>query len=311
MSCRQSVFPILFAGNEEAQMCLSKINLTLFKSLSWLLLLLLAGCGPSSFRVDPASNPNIEVIISYEENGGGILSPEGDKLVYETSQPSGLFLLNTQTQQKYELDNNSCDFAQWLDNNILSCWINMNPTSIVVTDDNLRKISLQQVDEKETDVQALLEDKVIYQLSDKPAFIALHQDYKDHPDENYYVTVKDVDEVLQGHTSITLPVRGPVIQLGEKLYSHNKEYYFAKRTSYSAAIYNAATDKKLAEFNERDPNAIHFLGWAADNSGVYFMVVPGGMLNNPRHGLFKLNVPSSTTFDSSALLRSISIDTSG
>ncbi len=283
----------------------------LLACLNILLLLLLVGCGPSSFRVDPASNPNIEVIASYEENGSGKLSPEGDKLVYRTINPYSLFLLNTQTQEKYELDNDSCGFFQWIDNDLLLCRVNGNPTSMVVTDDNLRNIPLQQVDEKETDVQTLLEDKVIYQLSDKPAFIALHQDYKDHPDENYYVTVEDADEVLQGRTSITLPVRGPVIQLHEKLYSHNKEFYFTLDTNSSASIHNATTDEELSEFSEHDPNAIHFLGWAADNSGVYFMVVPGGMLNNPRHGLFKLNVPSPTMFDSSALLHSTPNNTPG
>jgi hypothetical protein len=281
------------------------------KNFVWLLLPLLAGCGPSSFRVDPASNPNIEVIISYEEDGGGRLSPEGDKLLYKTYTPPGLFILDTRTHEKYELDDDDCDFHQWLNNELLLCRIYGDPTRIVVTDDNLSTIALRRVDEQETDISTLLEDKVIYTLSDKPSFIALHQDYKNYPDENYYIIAKDVDEALRGRSSTALPARRPLVQLGEKLYSPNKKYYYTERTSYSAAIHDAATDKKLAEFNERDPNAIGFLGWAADSSGVYFMVSPGGMYNNPRHGLFKLNVPSPTTSDSSALLPSISIDTFG
>lgn len=276
-------------------------------------LFVLLGCGSFlDFKTTPKFNRNVEVIASKEEQPDAwMLSPTGDKLVYRTGNPASLFLLDTQTQQKHNLNDNKCERFRWLDNTLLLC-TNYNSASLIVADDDFKMIPLQQIDGQKTDVANLLDDKLIYRFKDEPAFIVLNRDYREHPNENYYITVGDVEATLQGRTSITIPDPGwqaPLIQLGEKLYSPNQEFYFTKITQNFVAIHKAPTDEELSEFSDRDPNVIQFIGWAADSSGVYVALIPGGMFNDPRKGLYKLKVPLEPTSKTSDLSQPIPTDT--
>jgi hypothetical protein len=246
-------------------------------------------------------NPNLEVIIPKEENmTAWMLSPQGDKIVYWVSGSSNPFLLTPATQQRQELNISYCDFG-WLDDNLLWC-INENEQAFVIPTDDFGTIPLQQAEAQQADLAALLKDKIVYKLDygygeKKQALLVLDTDYKLHPEENYLIPIKDTDPVWQedypvmSHFSYRTS-----IPLGEKVYSPDKVFYFTvingEDNNQFVTIYKTATNEKLSEFSEGDPNDIEFGGWADDSSGVYFMVAPGGMFNTiPGNVLYKLKVP--------------------
>jgi hypothetical protein len=241
-------------------------------------------------------NPNLEVIVPKEEvMDAWVLSLEGDKIVYSDSQSS--FLLIPATQQKYDL-NVLCYYFGWLDDTTLWC-INQHDQALVISIDDFMTIPLQQIEAQQANLAVLLEDKMVYKLDygygkKKQALLVLDTDYRLHPNENYLIPVKDADPIWQeDYPAMYFPYKTPV-PTGEKVYSPDKAFYFItfkEDNKQFITIYEANTDKKLAEYSEGEPNLVEFGGWADDSSGVYFGVFPGGMYGDGRQAFYKLKVP--------------------
>jgi hypothetical protein len=138
--------------------------------------------------------------------------------------------------------------------------------------------------------------------------LILNPDYKSNLDENYYIIVSDADRILEEHPFITIPNRSDITSLsdeqdavewGEQVPAPNEKFYYVviiQDVSYPdpsklIEIHRISDDQKVAEFGIRDPNFFDIGGWAADSRGVYFGVVSGGMLNDPRRSIRILQVP--------------------
>ncbi|MFC1976274.1 hypothetical protein ACFLXQ_07735 [Chloroflexota bacterium] len=253
-----------------------------------ILLLLLLGCSlPFGCSTEPI---NIEVIVPDSEKiADWTLSPEGDKIVYESQIEDSVttFLLSPATGQKHQLD--KCNPFGWLDNTLLQC-----PKSIIVTDD-LFTIPLKEITPSKVELEKLLQNAgTIYKFEAIPKwFVVLDPNYRDHADKNYLVIVDDVDNVLQGYTYLTIPASSPpTASPGKKVYSPNKAYYYVSDGT-ALTIHNSATDEKIVEFKIEDgPKDLLFGGWAADSSGVYFQVFDFGFrVFSEDQGIKKLRVP--------------------
>jgi hypothetical protein len=247
-------------------------------------------------------NPNLEVIIPKEEvMTAWALSPQGDKIVYWVSGSSKPFLLTPATGQKIQLDI-FCNYFGWLDDTTLWC-INESGQALIMPTDDFVAIPLEKIEAQQTDLVALLKDKIVYKLDygygeKKQALLVLDTDYKLHPNENYLIPIKDTDPVWQeDYPVMYYPYKTPV-STGEKVYSPDKAFYYSVVNwgneygpTRSVAIYKAITDEKLAEFEVKDPARINVGGWTEDNSGVYASFEPGGMYGDGRNILYKLRVP--------------------
>ena len=88
-----------------------------------------------------------------EKPSSWILSPEGDKIVYETGaeNTTNTYLLFPASGQKHKLDN--CSSFTWLDNTHLQCPKNL----IVVTSDYaLIRVPLKEITPSRADLDRLL-----------------------------------------------------------------------------------------------------------------------------------------------------------
>jgi hypothetical protein len=234
---------------------------------------------------------DVETVLPLDEvRCGWLLSPGGDKVVYGSDSVMLMFLSIKQRHKILDI----CSGFGWLDNTILYF-----PFENVIVDTNdFSKISYKVVNASEINWETLLTGaETIYALKSEPNFIfVLAPDYKRNPNRNYWINeVENIDEILQGHSYVSVPSIDYNPRLGEKIYSPNQAHYYLFEGDAEGAvitIYDATNDKQLAQ-TPPDERLYQMAGWAADNTGVYFQLIPtglGGMFSN-RSPLYKLRVP--------------------
>lgn len=231
----------------------------------------------------PASLPdNIEIVVPESEKPGNwLLSPNGDKIVFGSFKDTRMaFMLFTETKQKHNLGD--CTNYTWVDNMTLYCY---DRSSIIVANnevDSLAAISLKKVKATDIDLASLLQRAgAIYgfECSNLSSNLWLRDVVSSSGDsQNYLVEgIESITEILQAYRFDTVscikPVGGPV----EKVHSPDSRYYFnvvlTANNQAALTVYEATSDKEVAEFVTNELESIILGGWAADNSGVYFQVV--------------------------------------
>ncbi len=263
----------------------------------WLIItVLLFGCG---WPFGQETNPNIEIIIPKDEDiRGWILSPGGDKIIYDSIPNESVIdvLFFLETQQKDTIDNCSTSVI-WLDNTKLLCLNDNGGSASVLTADDLTRVHLQEIKDSAVNLEKLLQNAgTIYRYEGEYNFSAednaifiLSPDYKSNKDENFRLIVENVDEALAGYDYMVIPQQKTSILSGREQSSDGKYYYILKNSVLK--IYDAATDEMLVEYNFFDQGQIVMGGWARDNSGVYFQPMRGGGLAHTEPGaIMKLKV---------------------
>lgn len=230
---------------------------------------------------------DVETVLTVDEvNRGWLLSPGGDKITYGTGNGYTLMFLATGLRHKLE---GTCGGSTWLDNTTFVC-----NSYIIVTNETVDKVSINSVKAAAVNLEEILAKAgTIYKLEQYQFIVVLDADYKHNPDGNYWVTeVKNIDDVLQGHNYISIPPTDYNPRSG-KIYSPNKAYYY-EFTGTVITLYEATSDKKFSQ-TPRDKRLYQIGGWAADNSGVYYQLVPKGFVGNISP-LYKLKVPQPFPF---------------
>ncbi len=240
---------------------------------------------------EPLPN-NVEVIVADEGFSDWELSPEGDRIIYETNDT---FLLFPATQQKQSLSN--CRIQTWLDNDIIFC----NDRFLIEINNEtgeLMTVSVHKVNASEVDLETMLQQTgSIYNFRGNSdlSHALLLQNVVNLPDPNkhYLVTnIKNIEVVSQTYSTTPLPLSWWSDSL-KKTFSPNGLYYYEYSRGQSLTIFSAKTNNKVSEFVEDSTVYFRFGGWAADNSGVYFEMDSRMMLVDPTHlnQLLKLKVP--------------------
>lgn len=249
-------------------------------TLAFIILILLCG-GWWFFTGD------VETVLSLNElRGGWLLSPGGDKILYTSEEHNVLMLLST--EKKFNLKENCLGYT-WLNNTDLVC------SSVIIDTKNMIKVPIQDVKASEVNLDMLLMAAgTIYKLEQYNDIVLLGDNYKQNLNKSYWVTeIKNVDQVLQDRSYITVPSVDYNPRPGEKIYSPNQAYYYLYGGDAEGAyitIYDAANGTSLAR-TSRDGRLYQIGGWAGDSSGVYFQLIPSGigMFSN-RSPLYKLRV---------------------
>jgi hypothetical protein len=231
---------------------------------------------------------DVETVLSTRElRGGWLLSPGGDKILYRSERQNVLMFLPTKQKNNIE----SCSGYTWLNNTNLVCSL------FIIDTDDMVKVSIQNVKASEVNLDALLiEAGTIYKLEQYSDIVLLSANYKQNPDKNYWINeVKNTDQVLQGHSYVSVPpINYNPRRGGEKIYSPDRAYYYLFEGDTQGAfitIYDATNGELLSQ-SPRDGRLYQIGGWAADNSGVYFQLIPSGLgMFSNRSPLYKLRVP--------------------
>jgi len=212
---------------------------------------------------------DVETVLSTQElRGGWLLSPRGDKILYRTEVHNVLMILST--KQKNNVDD--CLGYTWLDNMILVC------SAFIIDTDDMAKVPIKSVKASEVNLDKLLmEAGKIYKLEQYNFIVVLDANYKYSPDKNYWVTeVENIDQVLQGHSYVSVPPVDYNPRPGEKIYSPNRASYYLYGGDAEGAvitIYDATNGKQLAQ-TPPDRRLYQIGGWAGDSSGVYYQLIP-------------------------------------
>lgn len=209
---------------------------------------------------------NIEVIVENRSLNAWSLSPEGDKILYQTH--AATMLLFPQTSQEYEV---GCDLIGWLDNSTLLC-TRGEKRAMLLIDNSFEEIPLKQVDASEISLKAILSDqRNMYQPEWRSDTIYVFDASNRHdPEKNFVVTnIKDLTTFLAGSNYSPIILSRPFVSLRGRVFSPDRSY-FLSTDGTKLEIYEAKSNKLLADFIAGEAQALSVRGWASDSSGVYF-----------------------------------------
>ncbi len=254
------------------------------------------------FKDDVPSN--VEVIVPKQENvRDWALSPEGDKIIYSRSSAPRYVLLFPMTKQQHTFDR--CGSFKWIDNIRLLC--QTETQQFVLNTNDFSEIALQQVSGQSVDIQQLLnKGQIFWDKNEKDVIYVLNADRGDET-KNYCIVASNVDNLLEERKFTTilpnydfspLLVDDPVTK-NEPVSSPDGSYYYVIKTRQVPApepsgfleIHRNSDDEILVEVSVQRLPFLEVGGWAADSSGVYFAVHPGGMFGDPRISIKKLKIP--------------------
>ena len=269
------------------------------------LLLAVACCLCSTRRAkEEPLPPNVEVIA---DTASFTLSPDGRRAAMNLGQ---LVIKDFTDGTETPIEGGWTNWA-WLSESLLFV---RNGGSIVVDVRDLSQIPLQkikveflnatgtrmEVDESEEErLRTVLQQaEQVYVMEHPTIIIALAQDFKSPSATSYvaFLSRKEGEKILEGipYTEVLQYPGHP-----SKLFSHNGEMY-STWISYSDEYYETAAlgiytkDGELLTEVSRKGYRAHSLGWAHDDSGVYFRFEEVGLFAGPPSPILKLLVPTPT-----------------
>ncbi len=271
---------------------------------------------------DPSiASPYVQDVIPVQQEPAfWYLSPAGDKILYNTSssqsQPQAIVRTLSTGQ---EIPIADCARFRWLDNARVYCYGLMYDddyepfvaTSAISTNaESIQRSMIKKLNVEQIETETFLKQaKTIYKLDalSEPDSLLIETAYGDNAGQYHHILgIENLDQTLKNNIYITVPLYDRDAEPSKKVYSPDRKYYYHYILQESLEIYDAASDKLLAELKLPSkqgaflqigghlPNATE--GWAADDSGVYFRNrYSGGFFGPPPpiQPIQKLCVPGS------------------